>query len=406
MWMFSALAACLAAGYGVLFTIVGDYRDAYGISETAVGLIIGLGFLSAFVAQVLIAPVADRGRARAVVFAGVAVNVAGLLLMAFGTSFGPIAFGRVISGIGIGAASPAIRRIVILAEPHRLGHNLGRLLSAEVFGFATGPAISAALVGPMGLEAPFVVVAGATVLTLALTAGVRVEDRGEVSRQRFAVDLLHQRHVAAAVILGAAAFLMIGAFDALWDVVHEDLGTDTWLANLGITLFAIPLIVLGPVGGRLAQRIGPYLFASVGLTIGAVFMTSYGLLPSGGWIFTFAMVHAVSDGLTIAASGVAVGMTVPEERQAGAQGLIGAAQALFAGITAIVVGGLYDGFGRTVAYSVAAVGMIVCVVVALALAAPTLRALRRQRRAARDSMAAGPRQRRVSAPSAGRARSR
>ncbi len=383
MWMFSALSACLAAGYGVLFTIVGDYRDAYGISETAVGLIIGVGFLSGFVAQVVLAPLADHGRARAVVLIGALVNVAGLLLMAFGEAFWPILMGRIISGLGIGAANPAIRRIVIVAEPARLGRNLGRLLSADVFGFATGPAISAALVGPMGLAAPFVVVAAATLVTMGLSLSVRVDESGEVARHRFALDLLRQRQVAGAVILGAAAFLMIGAFDALWDVVHEDLGTDTWLANLGITLFAIPLIVLGPTGGRLAQQIGPFRFAAAGLVIGAGFMALYGVLPGGGWIFAFAMVHAVSDGLTIASSGVAVGMTVPEDRQAGAQGLIGAAQALFAGITAIVIGGLYDAFGRATAYGVSALGMLACVVVGMALASSVWRGRRPRIRRAR-----------------------
>ena len=38
---FGALLMCLAAGYGVLFTIVDDYRDEYGISETAIGVVIG-----------------------------------------------------------------------------------------------------------------------------------------------------------------------------------------------------------------------------------------------------------------------------------------------------------------------------------------------------------------------------
>ena len=61
MWVFGTLSAAMAAGYGVLFTVVGDFRDEYGISESQVGFIIGLGFLSAFIAQVFIAPVADRG---------------------------------------------------------------------------------------------------------------------------------------------------------------------------------------------------------------------------------------------------------------------------------------------------------------------------------------------------------
>ena len=155
---FGALLMCLAAGYGVLFTIVDDYRDEYGISETAIGVVIGLGFITAFFAQLFIAPWADRGHARTVALAGTAVGVAGLLLMAIGTSLSPILIGRCVSGVGIGAAVPAVRRMVILADPANLGRNLGRLLSAEVFGFAMGPAISAVLVGPLGIPAPFLVV--------------------------------------------------------------------------------------------------------------------------------------------------------------------------------------------------------------------------------------------------------
>ena len=54
------LSASLAMGYGVLFTIVADFRDAYGISETAIGWLISVGFIAAFFAQTFIAPVADR----------------------------------------------------------------------------------------------------------------------------------------------------------------------------------------------------------------------------------------------------------------------------------------------------------------------------------------------------------
>lgn len=356
-------------GYGVLFTVVGDFRDEYGISETAIGAVIGTGFLAAFVAQVFIAPLADRGRARELVMIGVLLNVVGLVFMAFGESLGPILLGRIVSGIGIGTALPAIRRIVILADPDNLGENLGRLLSADVFGFAMGPAVSAVLVGPLGLAAPFLVVAGLTVAALVPALTVTVDDVRDESGQRLAVDLLKSRLVAGAVVLGATAFMMVGAFDALWDIVHEDLETATWMANLGITLFAVPLVILGPTAGRWAQQYGPYRLASVGLLIGSVFIFLYGQVPTGEWIFAVAMVHAVTDGLTFAASGVAIAMVVPEARQAGAQGVMGAAQALIAGITAIVIGGLYDANGRAVAYGVAAVAMVCFVVIGMALAA-------------------------------------
>ena len=40
---YAALMACLGAGYGVLFTMLDDYRDEYGISESALGRSSGSG---------------------------------------------------------------------------------------------------------------------------------------------------------------------------------------------------------------------------------------------------------------------------------------------------------------------------------------------------------------------------
>jgi len=163
-------------------------------------------------------------------------------------------------------------------------------------------------------------------------------------------------------------YVMIGSFDALWAMVHDDLGTNEWVANLGITLFAVPLIVFGPIGGRLAQTLGPFRLATFGLLAGAAFMLSYGLLPSGTWIFAIAMVHAISDGLTVSSTGVAVALVVPEDRQAGAQGVLGAAQAITAGIMAVVAGAVYDHGGRAWAYGVCAVTMCTLVAIGVWLA--------------------------------------
>ena len=253
-------------------------------------------------------------------------------------------------------------------DPDNLGQNMGRLLAADVFGFATGPAISAILVGPFGIPAPFVVVAAITLILLPIVARVPVQESVEQSEHRFALDLLRIRPFAGAAILGAVAFAMIGAFDALWDVVHKDLGTTDWIANLGITLFGLPLIFLGPPGGRLAQTFGPFKLSSIGLLFASGIMCLYGFLPSGGLIFTVAMVHAVSDGLTISSAGVAVGMVVPADRQAGAHGVVGAAQAVSAGVMAAMTGALYEAYGQTTAYVAAAAVMLVMTLTGLWLA--------------------------------------
>jgi len=367
---FGGLAASLVAGYGALFTIVDDYNTEYGISESQVGIIISVGFLSGFLSQMLIAPIADRGHARHLVIIGVFVNAAGLLMMAIGTSLIPILIGRFVSGIGVGAANPAIRRIVILADPNNLGSNLGRLLSADVFGFAMGPVISAVLVGPFGIGAPFYVIAAASLVLLPFVARVPVDETAADARpaKRLALDLLKIRPFAGATILAGTTFIMIGGFDALWALVHDELETPEWIANLGITLFALPLIVLGPIGGRIAQTFGPFRLAAVGLVLGAGFMFGYGLMPTGIAIFVLSLFHALNDGFTIASTGVAAGMVVPEERQAGAQGMLGASQAVMAGVMAFVTGYIYEWFGRTAAYSLVAGVMVVLVSIGLWLA--------------------------------------
>lgn len=364
---FGLLMGMLGAGYGVLFTMLDDYRDEYGISESELGIVIGLGFLAGFASQVLIAPLADRGHAKRVVVAGMLLNVAGLVVMAVATEFVPLLLGRLVMGTGVGMAFPAIRRIVILAEPERLGHNIGLLLAFDVGGFAAGPAVSAALVGPFGIPAPFLVIAAATVIALPFVARLDVQESAEPPTQRFAFDLLRIRPFAGAVALGSAVFLMIGAFDALWAVVLDDLETSEWIANLGITLFALPLVLLGSIGGRLAQRVGPFRVGTIGLLGGAMFMALYGVVPTGGMMFAVAMVHAVNDGFTVSSTGVAVGMVVPAERQAGAQGVLGGFETLTAGITASVTGALYEYFGRTTAYGVAAGAMLILVAVGATL---------------------------------------
>ena len=101
LFAFGGLNGTLAAGYGVLFTIVDDYQREYGIASSQIGIVIGIGFLSGFISQILFAPYADRGHARKVVVIGVLVSVAGLLLMAGGTSLWPILIGRIINGLGV-----------------------------------------------------------------------------------------------------------------------------------------------------------------------------------------------------------------------------------------------------------------------------------------------------------------
>ncbi|MEY2523351.1 MAG: transporter, family, tetracycline resistance protein [Ilumatobacteraceae bacterium] len=373
--VFGTLTGLFASGYGVMFTVLDEFRDQYGISEGALGLIVAMGFLSSFVAQVTIAPLADRGHARLMIVLGMVFNVAGLLGMAYGSTVMVLLFARFVMGTGVGLAYPAARRIVILADPEHLGQNLGRMLAADVTGFAVGPAISAVLVGPFGIAAPFLLIAVMTVAIYPLIARTRVADT-DVDAEippRFAFDLLRIRPYLAALAMGAAVFMMIGTFDALWALVLDDLHASDLIANLGITLFAVPMVLFASIGGRWAQTVGPFRLGTFGLLVGAAAMFAYGHAPSGGIMLAISIVHATNDGFTVSSCGVAVGLVVQGERQASAQGLLGGVQTLVAGISATAIGQIYQHFGRTAAYSSCAVMMVALVVCSAVLSGTSWR---------------------------------
>ena len=358
--VFGALTALFASGYGVMFTVLDEFRDQYGIGEGALGLIVAMGFLSSFLAQVTIAPLADRGHARVMIVVGMVFDVAGLLGMAYGSTFAILLLSRFVMGVGVGLAYPAARRIVILADPDHLGQNLGRMLAADVGGFAVGPAISAVLVGPFGIAAPFLLIAALTVAMYPLIARTHVAET-DVDAEvppRFAFDLLRIRPYLAALSMGAAVFMMIGSFDALWALVLDDLHASDLIANLGITLFAVPMVLFASIGGRLAQSVGPFRLGTFGLLVGAGAMFAYGHAPSGGIMLAISLVHATNDGFTVSSCGVAVGLVVPGERQASGQGLLGGVETLTAGVAATAIGQIYEHFGRTVAYTSCAVMML------------------------------------------------
>ena len=80
-------------------------------------------------------------------------------------------------------------------------------------------------------------------------------------------------------------------------------------------------------------------------------MFSYGFMPTGGAMLAVGIVHALCDGFTVSSAAVGVGMVAPPERQASAQGMLGAAETLVGGITAVLAGVLYSWGGRALAYT-------------------------------------------------------
>jgi MFS family permease len=346
--------------YGVMFTMLDNFRDKYHITESALGVIVAIGFFTSFLMQILVAPHADRGHAKRIVVVGAIMQGLGAIAMAMGHVFWVLAIGRFAMGIGTGLAYPAVRRIIISGDPNNVGHNLGLMLSTDVGGFALGPVVSAILLPMFGIPAPFIAVAIATgvVLVLILMQHVDEVSAEDAPTEKLAFDLLRIKPLLGAVLIGLALFLMIGTFDSLWSVMMDDLHASQWIANLGITLFALPLIVLGPRGGRFAETIGPFKASIGGLAIGAFFITSYGFVPWPIVMLIIGTIHGVVDGLTVTGGSMAIALVSPSNRIASAQGLYGGLQVLTAGVAATFAGWEYQHLGRFATFMITGATML------------------------------------------------
>jgi MFS family permease len=353
----------LASGYGVMFTMLDDWRAEFGIQETGLSMIIAVGFFTSFIAQLTIAPYADRGHARKLMTVGMAANAAGALIMAFGSSLPLFLLGRIVMGVGAGIAIPAIKRIVIVSDPENMGGNLGRGVSIEVGGFAIGPVIAALTVDSINLAAPFILIAvlitiaGAIIARLNITE-TAVEDRTE---ERFAIDLLKNRAVLGSILVGVALYVMIGVYDSLWVIMMDDLKAPHWIGNAGVALFGLPWIFFGALGGRIAQKHGPLRVSAFGLALGALYMTSYGFMTMPYLMLSVGLTQSILDSLTVTGIGVAVAQATPPERQAGASGLLGGMQTLMGGIAAMSAGTMYEHFGQKFAFTATGVAMAILV---------------------------------------------
>ncbi|CAM8651327.1 AraJ Arabinose efflux permease [Acidimicrobiia bacterium] len=354
------LTAVMSLGYGSVFTLLADIRDEFGFSDSDVGLIAFAGFATGFASQVFLARFADRGYAARMVRLGVAIATIGMVCMVFAGPLWQWVGARLLLGFGSGMVGPAVRRLVIARDPDNVGANLGRQTAFDVAGFVLGPLIAAVFAQLLGLRAPFVVLAALYVIAFALVGRISFETGVAGDGHRAIRNLIRLPAVQSALLAAIAFYLTLGMFEALWSVLLRDLGAETWLIGLTLSIFTVPMIIFAPKGGALAQTKGPIMVVSVSILVAAACTLTYGIGPL--WLLIVVSgIHAVADAYTMPANQVAVAMASPPDQIATGQGLLGATGLAVAGLSAVGGAAVYDAFGREAAFTGTAVLMVVLV---------------------------------------------
>lgn len=356
-----------SASVGGVIALLPELRKTFAASDAAIGLIVGVGFAASFLSQLLLAPQADRGRARAMIRLGLAVAAAALAWMALASSLAEIVAARAALGAAGGVMLPAIRRVVATTDPLRVGENLGRLASFEIGGFVLGPAVSALLAEFGGLRLAFGFFAVLLVLFVPFTVHLPDDVGAKDVVARMAFDLLRQRRVLGALLIVGGYLSTAGVIEAVIPLQLEDRGADTWAIGVGLTALAIPIAITSPFGGRMADRRGAFPVAATAITAAIGVEVLLGFVPGMLPLLAILAVVGAIDGIGFPAGQTLVSRSVPEHRVAAAQGLLGAFEVGLAGLIAVPAAALYDAGGARLVWPLSSTWMLVLVASGFAL---------------------------------------
>jgi MFS family permease len=366
------LAAILDAGFGAVFALLAEIRDQLALDAFEVGLVGGAGFVSALIAQVGLARVADRGHARTMLNVGLAAAALAMLALVFATSLSDFVLGRFLFGLGEGMFLPAARRIVITRDVKRAGEALGRLNAFQMTGFLAGPMFGSVVNELFGLRAVFLVTLLVILACMPLVARVAISAQAATSGRRVLRALLARRGMWAMICAGVGYYGSFGLYEAIWAIYLADRGASQLVIGLNLTLFAVPMILIAPRGGRLAERHGGMRVAFWAIAASVPCVAVYGLIESVLLLTLVMMVQAVADAVVMPASQLAVA-DVSGQHIASGQGLVGASGLAAAALTALGSGAVYGSWGPVALFAGYAVLMSLTLVGAYALGSELLR---------------------------------
>jgi len=353
----------MAAGLASVVTLLAEFRNNLGFSEFSIGASVAGGLGAGFIAALTLGPQADRGRAPLMLRSGLLLGLAGLIVMAVATDFWLFMLGRVLMGLAFGVAQPAARRTVIVADPQNLGRNVGRLGAFDVAGFVVGPAAAAALNAIGGFRAPFWFMAVFLVFLIPTAWRAQSDTAAkDVTRQPLS-DLLKNRQLLGACSVVSAYFVFIGAFESVWILDMDNRDASQWQIGVTVTCIALPIAVLAPWGGGLAQRYGPRKWALAMITTCSIFNALFGLVPGLLALILLTIGCGFAEGIGFPSGTMLVSSSVPQSRQAAAQGLASAIEVGTAAIAALGLAAVYASAGHTAAYLTASATMLVLLTV-------------------------------------------
>lgn len=307
-------------GVGFILPLRALYGRSVGASSGEIGLMASAALLTGFLAAPAIGRLSDRLGHGYVLFAGLVFHT--VLVLAYIPIENPallIAL-RGLEGIAVVGILPPSRALAnTLAPPSRQAETLGLLSAAQMVGMLLGPTFGLLLASAVGYHDAFLV-AAAPLAVGAVLAWFYLPRRATVIAPPAATSgtvtaALFTRPLLLAYSLQIILSTVQGVGSAVWTIYMADLGASPLMIGLSFTTFAIPIIVLAPIAGRMADRHGRYWYVLLGIAVCGALFVYYGLPINPIWLVILSVPEGIAAAFARTASdGLLADATPPHLR--------------------------------------------------------------------------------------------
>lgn len=394
----------LWTGFGALLPVMPLYFTEHGVDIALLGVVIAAWPAARLVTEPLFGVLADRTARVPLMVLGLVV--AGASVGAMALLAAPVAFVglRALSGLGTALYDPAARGYLTdSAPPGRLGEVFGFYSSAQMGGILLGPAIGGIGTAIVGGYEFVLVLAALTTFAAAVAIALRVpelrsgrgpsipasqlaefpgapdrSDRAPLPRAGVAPAAprsLWNRFLAVAILVNLAGYFGGGLYETIWALFVTDRGGGVELIGFTFATFGLVTIVVGPLGGRVVDRRGPFPFLVLGLVIMVAMMVYYPSAPDPLLYIPMVAIEAVGFAFLGPATYAVIARGTPEGRSSTAQGVAGAAGTVGT-IAAALLSGVLAATDLSMPFYVGSVVIVALLIATIAVGGGPVRAMR------------------------------
>lgn len=274
---------CLCAGAFLVFVqtfmvapLIPRLAAIFHASPAWVGIAIPAYVVPEAFAALLVGPLSDRLGRNRVILGSLFAFIALTAITVTSNTVGPFIGWRTVTGIAaVGIVPISVTLIGDVVPFARRGRAVGWLFGSIAGGTATGAAAGALLEPLIGWRSLFLVVAGLSVVLVAVIFRTRALPPGSrtvadpwsavAGGYRRLLASPRARHTYGYVLLNA--ILQSGLFTWLGVYLHQRFGLNETGIGLVLLGYGVPGMLFGPVIGKLADRFGRALIVPTGVVL-------------------------------------------------------------------------------------------------------------------------------------------